>query len=140
MRITRWSPFQELDSFERRMRRVLDDVGVFPTPLPAADVFEREGEYVYELEVPGFDEDDLAVEIADHTLIVKGKRTEQKEEADKAYRLHERLSETFERRFELPPEANADEIAAAFAKGVLVVRAPKLDAPPTRAIEIGAPS
>ncbi len=134
--LVRWSPFQELDTFERRMRRMLDEVGLAPATLPAADVYETDGEYVFELEAPGFEEKELSIEVTDHTLTVKGERAEEKEKKEKSYRLHERLEKAFERRFELPPEADPDKIAAEFAKGVLTVHAPKAATAKPRKVEI----
>src|SRR5690242_275372 len=119
MELLRWTPFGELDSFERRMRRLFSDAGVVPMPLPAADVYEAEGEFVVELEVPGFDEKELQIEAGDHTLRVAGKREETKEEQTKSFALRERLEASFERRFTLPPEVDATKIAASFDKGVL---------------------
>lgn len=124
MNITRWTPFQELEAFQRRMPRFFEDIGFFPTMLPAADVYERNGEFIYELEVPGFDEKDLAIEISDHVLAIKGEREERKEEPDKLFKLHERLERHFERRFEIPPTAVTDKLTAEFKQGVLFVRAP----------------
>lgn len=124
MNITRWTPFQELEAFQRRMPRFFEDMGFFPAMLPAADVYERNGEFVYELEVPGFDEKDLTIEIGNHVLAIKGERKETAEQADKAYRLHERLERHFERRFEIPPAAETDKLTAEFKQGVLSVRAP----------------
>ena len=43
-----------------------------------------------------------------------------------------------ERRFELPPEAVTDKIAAEFKQGVLVVHAPKAAEAKPRTIEIAA--
>ena len=126
MAITRWSPFQELDSLERRMRRTLEGAGFAPALLPAADVYETEDEVVVELEVPGFAEQELTVEVADHTLVVKGEQAETTDEKRKTYRLHERLERTFERRFLLPPEADTRKLSAEFAQGVLAVRAKKI--------------
>ena len=37
--LVRWSPFQELDTFERRMRRMLDELGLVPAALPAEEIF-----------------------------------------------------------------------------------------------------
>ena len=125
MQLVRWNPFQELDTMERRMRRLFDEAGIVPAPLPAADVYETNGEYVYELEVPGFEEKELAIEVSDHTLTVKGERTEEKQEEGKTFRLQERLASRFERRFELPSEADSGKIAADFKAGVLTVHAPK---------------
>lgn len=137
MALVRWSPLQDLDAIERRMRHMLDEVGLVPA-WPAADVYEAKGEYVYELEVPGYEESDLAVEVRDHMLTVRGEKTETKEEKEKTYFVNERLAKRFERRFELPSEAATDRIGAEFKQGVLVVHAPKVAEAKPRTIEITA--
>ena len=125
MALVRWAPFQDMDTVERRMRRMFDQIGVVPA-WPAADVYEANGEYVFELEVPGYDEAELSVEVRDHTLTVKGEKVEKKtEEKEKTFYLNERLARSFERRFELPAETIADKVVAEFDHGVLVVHAPK---------------
>jgi hypothetical protein len=50
--IARWTPFRELDTIERRMRRMLEGIGFVSALLPAADVYETADEFVVELEVP----------------------------------------------------------------------------------------
>ena len=134
--LVKWSPFQDLDVLERRMRRVLEDVGVAPEPLPAADLYETAGEVIVKLDVPGFDEQELAIEVADHTLTVKGERKEEKEEKEKTFYLHERLERRFERRFTMPPDADLDHVEAVFGKGVLEVHVPKAAESKPRTIEI----
>jgi len=123
--LVRWSPFREFDLLERNMRHLFDDAGWTPIPLPAADVYETAEEFVVELEVPGYEEKELGIEISDHMLTVKGERKEIKEEGDKTFRLHERLEKEFERRFKLPPEADTLKLSAIFRQGVLEVHAPK---------------
>jgi HSP20 family protein len=118
------------------MRRLFDEAGIVPAPLPAADVYETNGEYVYELEVPGFEEKELAIEVSDRTLTVKGERTEEKREEGKTFRLQERLAKQFERRFELPPEAETGKVAADFKAGVLIVHAPKAKASEPHKVKI----
>jgi HSP20 family protein len=136
--LVRWAPFQDLDVIERRMRRVLEDFGVAPAPLPAADMYETETELVVELDVPGFEEKELALEVSDSTLIIKGERTKEREEKEKSFYLHERLEKHFERRFKLPPEADLDHIQATFHTGVLEVHVPKVEEAKARKIEIKA--
>ena len=136
--MVKWAPFRDFDAFERRMLRMLEDFGVAPAPLPAADYYETEKELVVELEVPGFDEKELALQVSDHTLTVKGERTQEKEEQDKAFRLHERLEKRFERTFALPPEADVDHIGATFEKGILEVHVPKIERAKARTIDIAA--
>jgi HSP20 family protein len=135
MEITRWTPFQELEALERRMYRLFDETGV-ATLLPAADVYETDDEYVVELEVAGFEENELAIKVTDHTLSVKGERTQEKEKKEKTYRRHERLEKSFERRFALPAEANLDAVKADFKKGVLEIHAPKAQGAKPREVKI----
>ena len=136
MTIVRWSPFPEIEAIDRRFRRMFDEFGIGSTGLPAADIYETDKEYAFELEVPGFQEKELSIEVSDHTLVVKGEQLETKDETDKQYRLHERLEKTFERRFTLPLEADTAKIGAEFTKGVLTVHAPKVDVPKPRKVAI----
>jgi HSP20 family protein len=137
MEVVRWTPFREFEAMERRMRRFFEDVGFTPMLMPAADVYETEKEYVVELEVPGYEEKELEIEVIDHTLRVKGERMETKEEKDKAYRLHERLEKTFERRFVLPVETDTTKVEAKFAKGLLEIHVGKTPEPKPLKIAIG---
>ena len=136
MQLVRWFPYQEVDAMERRMRRIFDEIGIAPAPLPAADVYETDAEYIFELEVPGFEEKQLAIEVSDHTLTVKGERTETKDGKGKTFRVQERLAKQFERRFELPPEADSGHVAADFHAGVLTLHAPKAKAAEPRTVPI----
>jgi HSP20 family protein len=133
MAIVKWSPWQELEAAERRMRRLFDETGIAAATVPNADVYETEDEFVVEVEAPGYEEKDLEVELTDHTLTVKGRREETKEKKEKSFQLNERLQASFERRFALPSDVEAGTISATFAKGVLEIHAPKSkEAAPTK--------
>ena len=136
MTIARWTPFMELDSMERRMRRWLEESGFAPALAPATDIYETDDEYVVEIEVPGFEEKELTVEVFDHTLAIKGQREKTKEETAKEFTLHERLEREFERRFVLPVEADTEHLKAVFDKGVLEVHAPKAKTATTKKVAI----
>ena len=135
--MVRWTPFRELDLMERNMRRVLEGIGFGPALLPAADIYETKDEFVVELEVPGYEEHELQIEVADHVLTVKGERAEFKDEQDRTFRLHERLEKEFVRRFELPPEADTAKVKALFKAGVLELHAPKAKELVPKRIPIG---
>jgi len=124
--LMRWTPFRELDLVDRQMRRLFGDAGFGPPTVPPADIYETPQEFVVELEVPGFEEKELSLEVADHTLVVRDKVEETKEEKEKAFLLHERLERIFERRFHLPAAADTERLTATFVKGVLEVHAPKI--------------
>ena len=126
MAVVKWTPFTELDSMERRMRRIFEENGFAPVLAPAADVYATEDEFVVELEVPGYTEQELSIEVFDHMLAIKGSRTKEKEETKKEFALRERLEREFERRFILPSEADTEHLKAVFSEGVLEVHAAKL--------------
>jgi HSP20 family protein len=134
--LVKWAPFSDLDIMERRMRRMLEDFGVAAAPLPAADMYETDKELVVELDVPGFAEKELALEVLDHTLTITGEKSAEKEEKRKSYYLHERVETHFERRFTLPPEVSTEHIEAKFRTGVLEVHVPKIEPLKARTIEI----
>jgi HSP20 family protein len=136
--LVKWTPFSDLDVIERRMRRMLEDFGLAAAPLPTADMYETDKELVVELDVPGFEEKELALEISDHTLTIKGERVAEKEEKRRSYYLQERLEKHFERRFTLPPEVDTEHIDARFHTGVLEVHVPKVEPVKARKIEITA--
>lgn len=138
MAIVKWTPWTDLDAMERRMRRFFDEAGVVPAPMPAADVYETDGDFVVELEVPGYEQKDLEIELADHTLVVTGELETVKEGKEKTFRLHERLEKSFERRFGVPPEVDLERFHADFSKGVLKVTAPKLKGMESKKIAIGS--
>jgi HSP20 family protein len=124
----------ELDAMERRLRRMFD------VPLaPAVDVYETPEELVFELEVPGYEEKELGLEVSDHMLTIFGTHEETTEEVKKTFRLHERLGGRFERTFMLPPEIDGERVTATVEHGLLKVRAPKVEGSLPRKIAISKP-
>jgi HSP20 family protein len=137
MAVVKWTPFTELDSMERRMRRIFEEIGFAPVLAPAADVYETDDEFVVELEVPGYAEKELSIEVSDRMLAIKGSHMkETKDEEHKEFALRERLEREFERCFILPSDADTEHMKAAFGEGVLEVHAPKLEAAKPRKVAI----
>jgi HSP20 family protein len=133
--MVKWDPFRDFDLMLPGIRRMLP-LSAEPV-YPAADIYETADEFVVELEVPGFEEKELAIEVTDHTLSVKGEHEETTEKQEKTFRLHERLEQTFERRFALPETVDAEKLTATFEKGVLELHAPKVAIAATKTIPIG---
>jgi HSP20 family protein len=131
------TPFMELDSMERRMRRLFEEIGFAPALAPAADIYATDDEFVVELEVPGFEEKELSVEVSDHTLAIKGAHAKTEEEKTREFALHERIEREFERRFILPSDADTEHVKAVFTKGVLEVHAPKVPTAKPKKVQIG---
>ncbi|QTD94686.1 Hsp20/alpha crystallin family protein [Burkholderia anthina] len=113
------------------MRRSLFDLEPFwhrekyPGATPAVDVSETERAYEITAELPGIDEQDVAVTLVNGGLSIRGEKHEDKEEKRKDYYMRERRFGAFERYFPMPDGVDADKIAASFDKGVLKVTLPK---------------
>jgi len=134
--LEKWAPLPDLDIVERRLRRFFEDVGVAPSVTPAADVYDTGTELVVELDVPGFDEKELAVALTDRTLTISGTRASETATKEKMLRLRERLEAHFERRFQLPIEADTEHVTAEYDKGVLTMHVPKIAAAKARSVKI----
>jgi len=132
--LERWTPLRELELMEQRMRRLFPAI-VSPM-TPAADIVETKDEIVFELEVPGYEEKDLEVEVSDHTLTVTGHRDVEKISQEATVRLHERLESGFERLFQLPSSADSEHLEATYDKGILTLRVPKTDQPSPRKVKV----
>ena len=97
--------------------------------LPAhANVREDDGEYLVELDVGDFTESELTVEALGRRLTVRGDQTETVEDDGQAFRLHERLEESFL----LPDDAVVEETRVFFKHGTLEIRAPRRPHEPRR--------
>lgn len=96
-----------------------------PLHAPAVDIAEKDKEYEITAELPGIDEKNVEVSLANGGLVIRGHKEEQKEEKKKDYFLSERQYGTFERYFSIPDGVDADNISAAFKNGVLTVVLPK---------------
>jgi len=95
---------------------------------PAVDVAAKDKAYEITAELPGMDEKNIDVKIANGMLTIKGEKKEEKEEKKKDYYLSERRYGSFERRFQVPEGVESDKIEASFRKGVLTVTLPKTPA------------
>jgi HSP20 family protein len=92
---------------------------------PAVDVADKDKAYEITAELPGLDEKNVEVKVANGMLTIKGEKKEEKEEKKKDYYLSERRYGSFERRFQIPEGVESDKIEATFKKGVLTVTLPK---------------
>ena len=124
-----WQPFE---GFRREIDRLFEDFGrSFWQPSrrsstgPAVDVVESENAYELKAEMPGMDEKNIEVKVANGNLTIKGEKQEEKEEKKKDYYLQERKFGSFERSFSIPEGVDTDKIEAAFKNGVLNVTLPK---------------
>ena len=102
--------------------------------MPAVDVVERDDVYEILADMPGMDEKNIEVAIANGGLSIHGEKQEDKTDESADHYVRERRFGSFERSFALPEVVNADS----YANGVLHVTLPKKPGAPTskRRIEV----
>ncbi len=108
----------------------------FFTPLtssgllkPQVDIAATDKEYTITVEVPGVSEKDVTIEIADHNMIIRGEKKQEKEGKDKNYYRIERSYGSFQRLLSMPEDTDQDNIRAKFKNGVLTIKMPRKDVP-----------
>jgi HSP20 family protein len=89
------------------------------------DVSETDKEIEITTELPGLEEKDIQLNVADDVLTVRGEKKNEREESEKDYHLVERSYGSFVRSVQLPTGVNAEGIKAVMSKGVLKVTVPK---------------
>ena len=100
------------------------------------DIYEENGEYHIEMDIPGYDKKDINIEVKDGYITVKAsKETEDKEES-KNYIRRERVVGSFTKSFALG-DVDTDKIDAKFENGILNITIPKQEVVDnTKTIEI----
>ncbi len=88
------------------------------------DIYEKGGNVHIELDVPGFDKNDIKLDVDDGILTVEATREDEKEDEDKNYYRKERAFGSFKRQFTVG-NIKEDEISAKFNNGVLKISFPK---------------
>jgi HSP20 family protein len=119
-----------LNPFRLPLRRPAFDLEPFWQPdswvaQPAIDLVERDNGFELTAEMPGLDEKNISVDVANGVLTVKGQKEEDKVEKKEDFHLRERRFGSFVRSVRVPETVEADKIEATFKNGVLKVTLPK---------------
>ena len=140
--LVRWEPFREMAALQNELSRFMNNLvgGDGETQqrwVPAVDIWETENELVYAFDLPGVDQDKIAVEVDNDTLSVSAEREKTQEESrDRFYRFERRYG-TFTRTVGLPQGISEGDIKAAYNDGVLEIHVPKPAESKPRRIQIG---
>lgn len=101
-------------------------------PAMKADVQELDNSYQIDLELPGFQKEDLNAELKDGYLTIKATRqnTNEQKDAQGKYIRQERYSGHYQRSFYVGNDITQEDVHAAFENGVLKLTVPKKDPQP----------
>ena len=88
------------------------------------DIYEKGGKVHIEMDIPGFNKEDVKVDLDDGILTIAATKHEDKEEKEKNYYRKERTFGTFKRQFNVG-NINEKALDAKFYNGVLKINFPK---------------
>jgi HSP20 family protein len=126
-----------LNALRREMDQVFDDffrgfglpllVETMPAAMamPRLDVSETEQELQIAAEMPGIEEKDIEVTLAEDMLTIRGGRRDEEDKTTRDFHLVERSQGSFVRSLRLPFSADASQVKASFKNGVLTIAVPK---------------
>ncbi len=129
-------PFRD---FQREMNRLFEDLfSDFPLSTrfgesdfssaafsPRVDVSETDKAVKVSAELPGMEEKDIAVEMDDSSITIRGEKKEESEDKGKNWYSREQSYGSFHRVIPLPASVEGDKANAKFKKGVLTITVPK---------------
>jgi HSP20 family protein len=141
MTVVRYEPWALVSRLQKEVDRLFGaplttaaDSGAW---LPPVDIIEEANQFVLHVDLPGVDPKAVEITSDQGVLTIRGKR-ESRKESGEGFRRVERISGEFQRRFSLPETADAQNIKAKVANGVLEVAIPKLAQVQPHRIEVEA--
>ncbi len=123
MRLVKYTPFNELGFWRNSANDFFNDAFLKAKAnnfwYPAVDVLDEKDNVVINVELPGVKKEDIAVNIEDRVLTIKGERKFENKEKKGSYHRQERSFGSFERSFCLSDDMQTDEVDADFKDGIL---------------------
>lgn len=143
MPIMKYNPFNtETDDFPSGLRVFQDSLSRLlsePTSRPwspAVDIYETENELVLKADVPEVDPKQVAIQMENGTLTVKGERKFDEQKNGKGFHRIERGYGSFVRAFSLPDTVDPEKVKADYKNGVLTVTLPKKEIAKPRTVNV----
>lgn len=93
--------------------------------VPVANSFDRDGNLVITMDLPGVDPKDIHVKFEEGMLTVTGERKADKEIKEEGYYRKESSYGLFERRMSVPKGITEEDIKADYVNGVLEISMPR---------------
>ena len=89
------------------------------------DIKEKDGNYVLEVDVPGYNKENIQIELHEGYITVTATHNEEKEDKHAKYLKRERFSGMCSRSYYVGENVNEEDIKANFRNGILTIEFPK---------------
>lgn len=109
---------------------------MMPFKEPSVDLEDRGKDFRLTVDMPGFEKEDIDVQVEEDSIIIKAKKTQSEEEKQKTYVRHERAMQKYYRRIQLPEAIKSDDAKASLSNGILEVTVPKKEPKETKKLKV----
>ena len=144
MAIMRYGSRSEMNSLQKQLNRVLDEV-LTPASVsefnnfslvPVAELVETDEALILKLEVPGMQGDDINIEATPKSISVSGERKPEIKAEDKAKTRSEFRYGSFQRVIPLPARIQNTEVKAEYKNGILYLTLPKAESEKNKVVKV----
>ena len=95
------------------------------------DIYERDGKFHIEMDLPGYKKDEIKIESNKGNIIITAEKQREEKDESKKYLRRERVYGKYQRSFYLG-DMKEDEIEASFQDGTLSIEIPKQEEKDTK--------
>ncbi|WAL58284.1 Hsp20/alpha crystallin family protein [Thermocoleostomius sinensis] len=143
MALVRWEPFREIDTLQRQMNRLFDEI--MPTVreagdgfafVPPAEMEETPDAIHLKLEVPGIDAKDLDVQVSADSVSIMGERKSETKTEEKGMTRTEFRYGKFQRVIPLPARVQNTNVQAEYKDGILKLNLPKAEEEKNKVVKV----
>ncbi|KOR38292.1 MULTISPECIES: Hsp20/alpha crystallin family protein [Planktothricoides] len=142
MRLAPYSPFREIETMQRQINRLFDNLvgftedGYNTSFIPAAEIEETEQALHLKLEVPGLEPKDLNVEVTADAVSISGERKSETRTEEQGMVRSEFRYGKFQRLIPLPTRIQNNNVQAEYKDGILHLTLPKTEEEKNKVVKV----
>lgn len=143
MALVRWEPFREIETLQRQMNRLFEDItpatreaGDGSAFIPPAEMDETPDAIHLKLEVPGMEAEDLDVQVSADSVAIRGERKTEMRTEEKGMTRTEFRYGTFQRVIPLPSRVQNNNTQAEYKNGILRLTLPKAEEEKNKVVKV----
>ncbi|UBF28774.1 Hsp20/alpha crystallin family protein [Kovacikia minuta CCNUW1] len=142
MALVRWEPFREINSLQREMNRLFDNLTPTTTALngdrfmPVVEMQETSDAVQLKVELPGIDIKDVDVQVAADSVSIAGERKSETKSEDKGIFRSEFYYGKFQRVIPLPTRIQNTQVQAEYKDGILHLNLPKAEEEKNKVVKV----
>lgn len=146
MSLIRYNPLREIDTLQRQMNQLFDEV-FLPTERsgdrlafsPVAELLENDEAYTLKVELPGIKPEEIEIQASKDSVSITGERQDTRETESDGFRRTEFRYGKFHRIIPLPSAIQNTAVTADYEAGILKLTLPKAEESKNKVVKVQLP-